>query len=84
MFQPSRGHPQRILIHFMSRVICKYQITKQCVVCYMAVVKHNSVNKVVLTNLRPLVRFLSKISQSIIYHHQNKMKNEHYSTLQIM
>jgi hypothetical protein len=46
MFQPSRGHPQGVLIHFVSRVKkylsrCKYQIKQLCLilVCYVAIVK---------------------------------------------
>ena len=43
MFQPSSGHPQEVLIHFVSRVNkivsrCKYLIKQQRVVCYVAVV----------------------------------------------
>jgi len=54
---------------------CKYQTTEQRVVCYMAVVQINSVSKVVLTSTSALVRFLSKIIQSITHHHQNDDKS---------
>jgi len=41
MFQPSSGHPQGVLIHFMSRSTayvsrCKYQMKEQHVVSYVA------------------------------------------------
>jgi hypothetical protein len=45
MFQPLRGQPQEVLVHFASRVNtmhvrCKYQIKQQCVVCFVAVAHH--------------------------------------------
>jgi len=44
MFQPSRGHPQGMLIHFESRVNKymsrgKYQIKKKRITPYLAVLK---------------------------------------------
>lgn len=44
MFQAWKGHPQGVLIHFMSRIyvyvsIYTYQIKDQSAVCYMTLVK---------------------------------------------
>jgi len=54
---------------------CKYHITEQRVICYMAVAHLHSMSKEVLTSISALVRFLSKIIQSITHHNQNDDKS---------